>query len=233
MAAAKSTAKPRPLLWVVRFGFGLFAAVHVYALILSVAPVTSTANMALRYLEGDPLRQNWRPLEEMSPNLVRAVIAAEDTRFCSHEGIDFAAIEDALEERETSGRVRGASTITQQTAKNVFLWNGGGWVRKAPEAWLALFIDQFWGKRRVMEVYLNVAEWGDGRFGAEAAARYHLNKTAADLTPYEAALLAAVLPSPNKWRVRNAGRYVRRRAGTLVARMRVVDRDGLDECVLG
>lgn len=224
---------PNPLLWLIRFGFGLFIAFHAYAIVLAFAPVTATANMTLRFFEQGELRQNWTPLEQISPHLVRAVIAAEDTRFCSHEGIDVDAIEDALEERETSGRVRGASTITQQTAKNVFLWNGGGWIRKAPETWMALFIDHVWGKHRVMEVYLNVAEWGDGRFGAEAAARYHLNKTAAELTPYEAARLAAVLPSPNNWRVRNPGPYVRSRTSTLVARMHVVDRDGLDECVLG
>ncbi|MEL6828850.1 MAG: monofunctional biosynthetic peptidoglycan transglycosylase [Pseudomonadota bacterium] len=233
MRRVTSTLAAQPMLWALRFLFGLVMTVHLYALILAFVPVTATANMAIRSVETGTLRQNWTPLEDMSPHLVRAVIAAEDTRFCAHEGIDFGAIEQALEERETSGRVRGASTITQQTAKNVFLWNGGGWVRKAPEAWMALFIDQFWGKRRVMEVYLNVAEWGDGRFGAEAAARYHLNKTAAQLTPYEAALLASVLPSPNKWRVRNAGPYVRSRASTLVARMRTVDSQGLDRCVLG
>lgn len=114
----------------------------------------------------------------------------------------------------------------------MFLWNGGGYLRKATEAWFATLIDFVWGKRRVMEAYLNIAEWGDGLFGAEAAARRRFGKSARDLTEREAALLAAVLPSPNKWRVRPAGPYVQRRANTLQARMRTVDADGLAMCVL-
>ncbi|MEM6534669.1 MAG: monofunctional biosynthetic peptidoglycan transglycosylase [Pseudomonadota bacterium] len=216
----------------VKFLAGLFVAVHVYGLVLFFAPAPGTPNMALRALEGTRIYHTWVPLEEMSPHLVRAVIAAEDTGFCDHAGIDFDAIDQALEEREATGRVRGASTLTQQTAKNVFLWNGGGYVRKAGEAWFAVFIDGFWGKRRVMEVYLNVAEWGDGLYGAEAAAYGRFGKPASELTAREAALLAAVLPSPNKWRVNPPGPYVRRRTATLQARMGQVIRDGLDHCVL-
>lgn len=170
--------------WAVKSIVGLIAAVHVYALILSFVPVPGTANMAGRILQGTTVYHTWMTLEDVSPHLVRAVIAAEDTRFCDHSGVDVDAIQTALDERETRGRLRGASTLTQQTAKNVFLWNGGGMVRKAGEAWMAVFIDGFWGKRRVLEVYLNVAEWGDGLYGAEAAARGRFGKSARDLTAF-------------------------------------------------
>lgn len=221
-------------LWLtVKFCAGLFVTVHVYALVLFFAPIPGTANMAIRAVEGEKIQRVWVTLERISPNLVRAVIAAEDAGFCEHQGVSWNAITNALEERRKTGRTRGASTITQQTAKNVFLWNGGGFVRKAPEAWMAVFIDGFWGKRRVMEVYLNVAEWGDGIFGAEAAARARFGKSAIDLTEREAALLAAVLPSPNRYRLDPAGPYVRKQAGTYQARMLVVRSEGLDVCVLG
>ena len=216
----------------VKFLAGLFVTVHIYALILFFAPVPGTANMAGRVLQGTPIYHTWTPIEEISPHLVRAVIAAEDTRFCAHSGVDVDAIRTALDERESKGRLRGASTLTQQTAKNVFLWNGGGMARKAGEAWMAVFIDGFWGKDRVLEMYLNVAEWGDGLYGAEAAAYGRFGKPARELTRFEAARLAAVLPSPNKWRANPAGPYVRQRTRTIQARMNVVERDGLDDCVL-
>ena len=214
-----------------KFLAGLFVTVHIYALILFLAPVPGTANMAGRVLQGTTVSKTWVPLEQISPHLVRAVIAAEDTRFCKHAGVDMDAIRVALDEREASGRVRGASTLTQQTAKNVFLWNGGGLPRKAGEAWMAMFIDGFWGKRRVLEVYLNVAEWGDGLYGAQAAAYGRFGKPASELTAFEAARLAAVLPSPNKWRVNPAGPYVRKRTATLQARMATIERDKLDACI--
>ena len=191
-----------------------------------------TLTMAERRLGGETIAQDWTPLGDISPHLVRAVIAGEDTRFCLHGGIDFEAIDEAVEEAENGGRLRGASTISQQTAKNAFFWNGGGWVRKGGEAWMTLVIETLWPKRRIMEVYLNVAEWGDGLFGAEAAARARFGKSAAELTAREAALLAAVLPNPHKWRVDPPGPYVRGRAATLRARMLQVRRDGLDQCVL-
>ena len=216
----------------VKFLAGLFVTIHIYALILFFAPVPGTANMAGRALQGTPLYHTWTPIEEISPHLVRAVIAAEDTRFCEHSGVDMDAIRTALDERETKGRLRGASTLTQQTAKNVFFWNGGGVARKAGEAWMAVFIDGFWGKERVLEMYLNVAEWGDGLYGAEAAAYGRFGKPASELTQFEAARLAAVLPSPNKWRANPAGPYVRQRTRTIQARMNVVERDALDACVL-
>lgn len=218
--------------WVFKFLLGLFVGVHVYGLVLKAAPVPGTVLMAQRALEGETIRRQMVSIDDISPNLVLAVIAAEDTRFCQHSGVDRDAIEQAISDYKQGKGLRGASTITQQTAKNVFLWNGGGFARKAVEAWFATFIDGMWGKRRVMEAYLNVAEWGDGIFGAEAAAQARFGKCAADLTEREAALLAAVLPSPNKWRLDPPGPYVSQRAGTLQARMRVVRSEGLAACVL-
>ena len=217
----------------VRFLAGLFIGLHIYAAALIVLPVPGTILMIQRAAGGEQLRRTMTPLEDISPFLVTAVIAAEDTRYCEHQGIDPEAIEKAIDEYQRGKRARGASTITQQTAKNVFFWNGGGAPRKVGDMWMATFIDHVWGKRRVMEVYLNVAEWGDGIFGAEAAAQARFGKPASKLTEREAALLAAVLPSPNKWRVDPPGPYVTRRAGSLQARMRVVRHQGLDACVFG
>ncbi|MEM0985346.1 MAG: monofunctional biosynthetic peptidoglycan transglycosylase [Pseudomonadota bacterium] len=207
-----------------------FVLIHVYALASRVVNPPVTLTMVERWVGGAEIRRTWVPLDDISPNLVSAVIAAEDSRFCDHEGIDPDAIGQALEEFREGRRLRGGSTITQQTAKNVFLWNGGGFVRKAGDAWMGVFIDFAWGKRRVMEVYLNVAEWGDGLFGAEAAAQARFGKSASDLSRREAALLAAVLPNPHKWRVDPPGPYVSRRAGTLLARMNVVEGEGLWAC---
>jgi monofunctional biosynthetic peptidoglycan transglycosylase len=218
--------------WALKFALGLFVGVHIYALVLKAAPVPGTVLMTQRAIGGEQIKRNLVSIDDISPNLVLAVIAAEDTRFCQHSGVDRDAIEKAISDYQKGKGLRGASTITQQTAKNVFLWNGGGFARKGVEAWLATFIDGMWGKRRVMEAYLNVAEWGDGIFGAEAAARARFGKSAADLTEREAALLAAVLPSPNKWRLDPPGPYVSKRASTLQARMRVVRSEGLASCVL-
>ncbi|WP_428410680.1 monofunctional biosynthetic peptidoglycan transglycosylase [Hyphococcus sp.] len=204
----------------------------LWAGLYAIAAPPGTLLMFQRKLSGDVINHPWTPLEEISPHLVTAVIAAEDTRFCLHNGIDFEAIDKALAEAENGRRLRGASTISQQTAKNAFLWNGGGWVRKGGEAWMTVLIENLWPKRRIMEVYLNIAEWGDGHFGAEAAAQARFHKSAKDLTPYEAALLSSVLPNPHKWRVDPPGPYVRSRSYTIRSRMDQVRRDGLDACVL-
>ena len=222
----------RALRFVVGLGVVLVIGSVIWAGAYRFASPPGTLTMVARQLAGDDIIHPWTPLDEISPHLVRAVIAAEDTRFCAHHGIDFEAVEKALEDSKNGKRLRGASTISQQTAKNAFLWNGGGWARKGVEAWMTMVVETLWPKRRVMEVYLNIAEWGDGYFGAEAAARGRFGKSARDLTPREAALLAAVLPSPNKWRANPAGPYVRRRAALLQRRMRQVRRDGLDACVL-
>lgn len=211
---------------------GLFGASLLWAGLYRLAPPPGTLLMFQRKLSGDVIQHPWTPLDEISPHLVTAVIAAEDTRFCLHNGIDFEAIDKALEESKNGKRLRGASTISQQTAKNAFLWNGGGWLRKVGEAWMTVLIESIWPKRRIMEVYLNIAEWGDGHFGAEAASQARFHKSAKDLTASEAALLASVLPNPHKWRVDPPGPYVRSRSYTIRSRMDQVRRDGLDACVL-
>jgi monofunctional biosynthetic peptidoglycan transglycosylase len=237
---ARARKRPRGLLAPLAGTLGwtfvaLFYGSILWALAYRFVPPPGTYTMLERKLSGETINHPWTPLSEISPHLVRAVIAAEDSRFCMHTGLDFAAIDDALDEKKNGGkkkRQRGASTVTQQTAKNAFLWNGGGWLRKGAEAWMSLVIETLWPKRRIMEVYLNIAEWGDGHFGAEAAARARFEKSAADLTKQEAALLASVLPSPNKWRVDPPGPYVKSRAATLRKRMDVVRSEGLDRCVL-
>jgi monofunctional biosynthetic peptidoglycan transglycosylase len=161
----------------------------------------------------------WVPLSEIAATLPRAVIAAEDTGFCSHDGFDEKAFTQAWENYRSGIRARGGSTISQQAAKNAFLWPGRSVVRKGLETALTPALEAFWGKRRIMEVYLNIVEWAPGVYGAEAAARHHFNKSAAALSPREAALLAAVLPSPRRWSASRPGPYVSGRAGTIMARM--------------
>lgn len=184
-------------------------------------PAGSTL-MAWRQLSGEEVEHSWVGLDRISPFLVRSVIAAEDGRFCSHRGVDFAELEQAMKAAEQAGDeiVRGASTITMQTVKNLMLWHSRSYLRKGLEIPLALALDASWPKARVLEVYLNISEWGPGVFGAEAAARYHFGKPAARLTAGEAALLAAALPNPIE---RNAGRPgpgLRRVAATIEARAR-------------
>ncbi len=217
---------------------GVSLAVLAGVLLLGVAAYRVvqppfTATMAQRALAGAEIRRAPVRLERISPHLVHAVIAAEDSRFCAHRGFDRDAIAEALAQARNGGRLRGASTLSQQTVKNAFLWSGGGWPRKAVEAGLTVLVELAWPKRRILEVYLSAAEWGDGLFGAEAAAQARFGVSAADLSARQAALLAAVLPSPNRWRLDPPGEYVSSRAATLEARMRIVARDGLADCVLG
>ncbi|MBP8924908.1 MAG: monofunctional biosynthetic peptidoglycan transglycosylase [Pseudomonadales bacterium] len=182
-------------------------AVYRYVL----PPVTPL--MIIRSLERGHLIWHQRtPLEAIAAPLALAVVAAEDSGFCLHRGVDLQAVETALQDYRDSGRLRGASTITMQVARNLFLWNGGGVFRKALEIPLALALDALWPKRRIVEVYLNIAEWGPGVFGAQAAARFHFRVSAAQLSPVQTARLAAVLPSPLKWSPSQPSDYVQRRA---------------------
>lgn len=190
-----------------------------------------TLTMLARAIDGMDLRRSPVSLNDISPHLVRAVIAAEDARFCRHRGFDLNAMRQAIAEARGGGRLRGASTISQQTAKNAFLWGGGGFARKIAEAWFTIWGEIFWGKRRTMELYLNMAEWGDGVFGAEAAARAYFGVSAADLAPREAALLAAVLPNPNTRRADAPSDFVRRRAASIERQLRDVELSGGDSCV--
>ncbi len=202
-------------------------------LIHAVVPPPMTLLMMQQKLKGQGLDYRWRSLDEISPRLVAAAIAAEDARFCSHPGFDFEAIEQAMKANEQGRRMRGGSTISQQTAKNVFLWPGRDWVRKGLEAGYTVLIETVWGKRRIMEVYLNVAEMGPGIYGAEAAAQHWFGKSASDLSSREAARLTAILPSPRRYNAGSPGPYVRRRASRIQAAANTVRNEGLGTCVLG
>jgi monofunctional biosynthetic peptidoglycan transglycosylase len=180
--------------------------------------------------------RDWEPLERIDRNMVRAIIAAEDSKFCSHSGFDTDAIADAMRRNASgSGRMRGGSTISQQVAKNVFLWHGSGavsrFIRKAPEAWFTLLIETVWGKRRIMEIYLNVAETGIGTYGVAAGAQRYFGHGADELSRVEAARIAAVLPAPQRRGAISPRGFTRRYGNSIAARMRIVERDGLDGCV--
>jgi monofunctional biosynthetic peptidoglycan transglycosylase len=225
----RSMNKGRPLLTL----FLLLLLVGSSGLVLQrFLPIPATFLMTTRMLEGEGRDYRWRSLDDISPRLVQAVIASEDSTFCAHRGFDMAAIEKALKANERGGRIRGGSTISQQTAKNVFLWPGRDWIRKGLEAGYTVAIETVWGKRRIMEVYLNVAEWAPGVYGAEAAARHWYGKPAAELTAAEAARLAAILPSPRRYNAASPGPYVRRRASRIQAAMGTVREQGLAACVL-
>ena len=175
--------------------------------------------MLWRHLTGERVQRQYAPLSRISPALALAVIVAEDGRFCSHHGVDFAQIRDALADADDLEDVRGGSTITQQLAKNLFLWPGHSWLRKALEFPLALWIDLVLSKRRILEIYLNIAEWGPhGEFGVEAGSRYAFGKSAHELSRYQAALLAAVLPNPARRNAHAPGPGLRRLAGLYVGR---------------
>jgi monofunctional biosynthetic peptidoglycan transglycosylase len=191
-------------------------------------PVPVTATMLM---DGNGITKDWESLDNIDRNLVSAVIAAEDSRFCEHSGFDTEAIEQAMRENMEGGRVRGGSSISQQTAKNVFLWQGGGYFRKGLEAWFTFWIEMVWGKRRIMEVYLNVAETGIGTYGAEAGAQRYFGHSAARLSRDEASRMAAALPSPKKRSVKNPGGWLARHGNRIEKRIGIVRRDGLDACV--
>jgi monofunctional biosynthetic peptidoglycan transglycosylase len=193
-------------------------------------PITSL--MVLRLMEGRGMDYRWRGLNDISPTLAQAAIASEDARFCLHHGFEFAAMEKAFEHNERRpGKIRGGSTISQQTAKNVFLWPTRDYVRKGLEAYFTVLTEALWGKRRIMEMYLNVVEWGSGIYGAEAASQAYFGHSAKHLTTSEAAHLVAILPSPLKWKAVHSGAYVQRRAGTVAERVGTVRNDGLAACL--
>jgi len=218
----------RIALWIVKLIIGFVALSLVLVIVLRFVPVTYTATMLM---DENPVTRDWEPLSSIDRNMVSAVIAAEDSKFCAHNGFDVEAIEQAIEERAEGRRERGASTISQQTAKNVFLWQGGGFFRKGIEAWFTFLIENLWTKRRIMEVYLNVAETGIGTYGVEAGAQRYFNHSAARLTRDEASRIAAVLPSPKKRAAVNPSGFTRRYGNMIEARIGIVRRDGLDACI--
>ena len=185
-----------------------------------------------RVFQGQGYRRDWRPLRKISPNLVYAVVAAEDEKFCSHHGFDWDGIRNAMRYNAThKSRLRGGSTISQQTAKNAFLWPGRGFVRKGVEAYYTVLIEHLWGKKRIMEVYLNLAEWEPGVYGAQAASQYWFHTDADHLTAAQAARLAAILPRPLKWNAIAPQRYVRGRTRHIAPAERTVRVDDLAGCV--
>lgn len=193
----------------------LFASIVVFRFVNP--PMTLV--MAVEKLKGVTLRRQWVPLEKISPNLRLAVVSSEDGRFCAHWGVDWSAVRDAVKAARSLKGVRGASTIPMQTAKNLYLWTHRSYLRKALEAPLAYLMSAIWPKRRMMEVYLNIAQWGPGVFGAEAASRYYFRKPASRLTRHQAALLAAALPNPRFRNPAKPSRRLRLIARTIERRM--------------
>lgn len=210
----------------------LLATVLQVAALRFVDPWFSTF-MAIRqfqaWTEGDwrfRVAYDWRDLDRMSSSVPLALVAAEDQRFAEHYGFDLKAIEKARNNNARGRKVRGGSTISQQTAKNLFLWSGRSWVRKGIEAWYTVLIETLWPKRRIIEVYANIAEFGDGVYGAQAAARSYFRKDAKRLGPAEAARMAAVLPSPKRYSITRPGPYVQRRSNAIQRQMRHIGGSG-------
>src|SRR4051812_37180176 len=180
---------------------------------------------------GRGLHKDWMPIDRIDRDMIRASIAAEDSKFCSHRGFDFEAIEDAMKRNASGGRIRGGSTISQQTAKNAFLWNGGGYARKGVEAWFTFLIEHLWGKRRIMEVYMNLAETGVGTYGVNAGSDRYFGHDASAMSAMEAARIAAILPLPKKRGAVAPKGFTRRYGNSISSRIAIVARDGLDACV--
>lgn len=210
-------------------GFVLLSLLGVVIYRFIGPPITFT--MIGDALGGHSIAKSWMPLSRIDPNMARAVIAGEDSRFCSHNGFDLEAIEKAYKRNAKGKRIRGGSTISQQTAKNAFLFQGGGYVRKAFEAYFTVLIEAIWGKRRIMEVYLNIAETGIGTYGVNAAAQRYFGHDASNLTAAEAARIAAVLPLPKKRAAISPRGFTRRHGNSISRRLRVVRNDGLDSCL--
>ena len=231
----RTPAGPRRSPWIrILVGLLIFVLVFppLWVGVYRLLPPPITPLMLIRLTQGRGLDYRWRPLSQISPALVQAAVAGEDARFCRHQGFDFAAMRAAMRANERRpGKVRGGSTISQQTAKNAFLWPGRTFVRKAVEAGFTVLIEKLWGKRRIMEVYLNIVEMGPGIYGAEAAAQHYFHVDAGQLTGLQASRLAAIFPNPLKWQAADPGRYVQRRSRRIGGAMNFVRADGLIACV--
>jgi len=228
--------RPRSLVrrllgWIVKFVLAivLFSILWVLAYRFINPPIT--INMIGDLIHGRGAHKEWMPIGEIDRDMVRASIAAEDSKFCSHHGFDVQAIENAMIRNASGGRIRGGSTISQQTAKNTFLWNGGGYPRKAAEAWFTFLIEHLWGKRRIMEVYLNLAETGIGTYGVNAGSQRYFGHDASAMSPIEAARIAAIYPLPKKRGAITPKGFTRRYGNTIAARIGTVAGGGLDACV--
>ena len=210
--------------------FGIVGSI-LWVLAYAIIPVPVTMTMIPDAFNGNGIDKSWTRLRNISPNMARAAIAGEDGKFCAHHGFDWEAMKIAQRANANGHRIRGGSTISQQTAKNVFLWQGGGYFRKGLEAWFTFLIENIWGKRRIMEVYLNVAETGIGTYGVEAGAQRYFGHSAAHLSPVEAARIAAVLPLPKRRDAVDPGGFTRRHGNRIAANVGVVRRNGLDDCL--
>ena len=217
--------------WIVKLvlAFLIISVLWVLAYRFVNPPITIT--MIGDMIAGRGATKDWMPIGDIDRDMVRGAIAAEDGKFCSHHGFDFEAIEDAMKRNASGGRIRGGSTISQQTAKNAFLWQGGGYARKGVEAWFTFLIEHLWGKRRIMEVYLNLAETGIGTYGVNAGSQRYFGHDASAMSATEAARIAAVLPLPKKRGAIAPIGFTRRYGNTIAARIPSVARDGLDSCI--
>jgi monofunctional biosynthetic peptidoglycan transglycosylase len=208
----------------------------LWVVVYRFVPPPVTFTMLGELPSGHSIVKDWMPLSRIDPNMARAAIAAEDAKFCSHHGFDSAAIEAAMKRNarvseKGRGVIRGGSTISQQTAKNAFLWQGGGYVRKGLEAWFTVLIETIWGKRRIMEVYLNIAETGIATYGVNEGSKRYFGHDASRMSATEAARMAAVLPLPKKREATIPQGYTRRYGNSIAARIGVVRNDGLDGCL--
>ena len=217
--------------WLVRLVLAFILISVLWVLAYRFVPPPITATMIGDFVAGRGVDKDWMSIDEIDRDMVRAAIAAEDSKFCSHDGFDLDAIEQAMQRNASGGRIRGGSTISQQTAKNAFLWQGGGYVRKAVEAWFTVLIEAMWPKRRIMEVYLNLAETGIGTYGVNAGSHRYYGHDASAMDRTEAARIAAILPLPKKRGAIAPKGFTRRYGGSIAARIGLVARDGLDACV--
>jgi monofunctional biosynthetic peptidoglycan transglycosylase len=238
--ASKKAKKPAPkpvwyrridwrgqvLPWAKRGVLGLLGFVAFMVVIFAILNPVRTPYMLAERMRLGAIEHDWMAIENIAPAAARSVVAAEDANFCLHWGLDVAEIRKALEQ----GKRRGASTISQQTVKNVYLWQGRSWTRKATEALLTPLVEAVWTKRRILEVYLNVAEFGEGVFGIEAAARYYFGVSSADLSPTQAARLAAILPDPKNRSASNPSSFVRSQASKILDGAATIKADGRAAC---
>ena len=221
----------RLIRFIVKLLFGVLLLSILWVLAYRFVNPPITATMVSDIVAGRGANRAWMPIAQIDRDMVRAAIAAEDSKFCSHSGFDFKAIEDAAKRNASGGRIRGGSTISQQAAKNAFLWQGGGYARKGAEAWFTFLIEQLWGKRRIMEVYLNLAETGVGTYGVNAGSERYFGHDASAMRAIEAARIAAVLPLPKKRGAVAPVGFTRRYGSIIAGRIGTVARDGLDACV--
>ena len=228
----KNRARFRPFRLLFRLILGFILISLLWVLLYRFVPPPFTFTMAGDVLAGRSVNKDWMPLSRIDADMARAAIAAEDSKFCAHNGFDRDAIAAAAFRNAVGGStLRGGSTISQQTAKNAFLWQGGGYFRKGLEAYFTVLIEAIWGKRRIMEVYLNIAETGIATYGANAGSQRYFKHDASRMSPVEAARIAAVLPLPKKRPGAAPTGYTRRYGNTIVRRMGVVRREGLDSCL--